>query len=127
MELLDIGAEGLGLFEDPLALRRSGFRELIDVDGDFPSMLGMMVRSSPAPVIARIWDWSSISVSTSTGETGIRRRCRRRRSARPLTVCEQPAASTTAAHQTTKRSGRYRHGVDPSRIESNRDRILFTE
>jgi hypothetical protein len=34
VKFLDIGAEGLGLFEDPLALRRSGFRELVDVDGD---------------------------------------------------------------------------------------------
>ena len=36
--------------------------------GILPSMLGMIVRSSPAPVIARICDWSSITVSTSTGD-----------------------------------------------------------
>src|SRR6202022_2234770 len=34
VKFLDIGAEGLSLFGDPLALRWSSFRELIDVDGD---------------------------------------------------------------------------------------------
>ncbi len=35
VKLLKITAERLALFEDPLALWRSGFRKLIDVDRDF--------------------------------------------------------------------------------------------
>ena len=67
--------------------------------GDLPSMLGMTVRSSPAPVMARIRDCSSSTPSTSTGDResssmpgadrtahprdGVRARRRRRRPRRP--------------------------------------------
>src|SRR6201988_1917564 len=82
--------------------------------GTLPSMLGMIVRSSPAPVISRICDWSSISVSTSTGDRdsssmpGVARR------APPPTVSEQPAATKTAAHQTASDLADTGIGVIPS-------------
>ena len=68
MELLDVGAEGLRFGEDNRHSAGCRFGESLDVDGNLPSMLGMIVRSSPAPVIARICDWSSITDSTSTGD-----------------------------------------------------------
>ena len=102
VKFLDIAAEGLGLFEDPLALAAEPFSRVDSMStGIFPSMLGMIVRSSPAPVIARICDWSSISVSTSTGDRGFVVDAREPPAARGRpTVCEQPAASSAAAHQT---------------------------
>ena len=120
VKLLNVGAEGVGLFEDPLTLRRSGFASWSMSTGTFPSMLGMMVRWSPAPVIARICDWSSISVSTSTGDWDSSSIAGAARSARPPTACEQPAATTTAAHQTATDLAETGMASSPSRIETNR-------
>ena len=69
--------------------------------GILPSMLGMIERSSPAPVIARICDWSSMIVSTSTGDSESSSRPGTARIAVPLTVWLHPAARTAAAPQTT--------------------------
>jgi hypothetical protein len=71
-------------------------------------------------VIARICDWSSISVSTSTGDWDSSSIAGAARSARPPTACEQPAATTTAAHQTTTGLAETSMASSPSRIETNR-------
>ena len=54
--------------------------------GILPSMLGMIERSSPAPVIARICDWSSMIVSTSIGDNESSSIPGAARIAAPLTV-----------------------------------------
>jgi hypothetical protein len=80
----------------------------------------MIVKSSPAPVMARICDWSSITVSTSTGDRDPSSISGAARSARPPTVCAQPAATKTAAQQTAGSLGDT--GMPsgyPDRISSN--------
>ena len=49
-------------------------------------MLGTIVRCSPAPVIARICDWSSMTVSTSIGDNESSSMPGAARIAVPLTV-----------------------------------------
>ena len=69
--------------------------------GIFPSMLGMIVRSSPAPVIARICDWLQHQLSRHRPVNASRRRFREAdRTAWPPSVCEQPAARSATTHQT---------------------------
>ena len=65
--------------------------------GLVPSIEGMMVRCSPAPVIARIRDWSSRIVSTSTPCTTLRP-ASDPATAAPSTTRVHDATSTTTAH-----------------------------
>lgn len=62
-------------------------------------MLGMIERSSPAPVMARIRDWSSTTVSTSTGDSESSSIPGIARTAVPVTECVHPAESSAAATQ----------------------------
>ena len=75
-------------------------------------MLGTIVRFSPAPVIARICAWSSITASTSIGDRDSSSMPGAARSAVPSTICAQPAASIAAAQIAASRPGRCGHGVD---------------
>ena len=95
--------------------------------GIFPSILGTIVRSSPAPVIARICDWSSMTVSTSMGDNESSSIPGAASTALPFTTCVQPAVNNAAAHQTTNGLADIDMASSPSRIETSRHRILFNE
>ena len=88
--------------------------------GTFPSILGMIVRSSPAPVIARVGELVErrrLCIWTGDGDSS---RPGAARTALPPTVCEQPAMTMTAAHQTNKGLADTGMASSPSRIETNR-------
>ena len=66
--------------------------------GSLPSMLGITVRLSPAPVMARICDCSSSTPSTSTGDRESSSMPGSGRTALPPTVCvHDPVPATVRA------------------------------
>lgn len=86
--------------------------------GNLPSMLGMTVRSSPAPVMARIWACSSITDSTSTGERESSSIPGVARTAAPGRVCVQAATSITEHPATRADHARARDRLaEPGMIE----------
>src|SRR3981189_3010177 len=73
--------------------------------GSFPSMLGITVRCSPAPVMALICDCSSSTPSTSTGDRESSSMPGTDRVALPVTVCGHdtvPAMLRATAHPTSR-------------------------
>lgn len=95
MELLDVCTEGLGFGEYPLVLRRRGFGELLDIDGHV-AVMGTIVRSWPAPMMAGICARCSISVSTSTGDIESSSTPGAAFIGLPATVCVHPATTIAA-------------------------------